>query len=112
MKQLADHRSWVEAYRTTERGFGDLAALAEMAVADETAFTDSELDEEYRRANTLFENLELRAMLTGRDDALNAIVHIHPGAGGTESNDWAGMLYRMYLRWFETARLEDRPFRP
>jgi peptide chain release factor 2 len=101
LKQLADHRSWVEAYRATERALGDLAALAEMAVADETAFSDGELDSEYQRTSELFGNLELRAMLTGKDDALNAIVHIHPGAGGTESNDWAGMLYRMYLRWFE-----------
>ncbi|RPI96947.1 MAG: PCRF domain-containing protein, partial [Chloroflexi bacterium] len=66
LKQLAEHRSWVEAYRTTERGLGDLAALAEMAAADESAFADSELDEEFARTNRLFEDLELRAMLTGR----------------------------------------------
>ena len=102
LKQLSEHRSWVEAYRTTERALGDLGGSGRngrgrrrppLPTANSTRNT--------RRTNKLFENLELRAMLTGKDDALNAIVHIHPGAGGTESNDWAGMLYRMYLRWFE-----------
>jgi peptide chain release factor 2 len=100
LKQLSDHRSWTEAYYKAKNGLADLEALAEMAAAD-GGFSEAELDTEYQRYLKEFENLELRAMLTGRDDARNAIVHIHPGAGGTESNDWAGMLFRMYLRWFE-----------
>ncbi|MBU1984512.1 peptide chain release factor 2 [bacterium] len=101
LKQLSDHRSWVEAYRKVEKGLQDLEALCELALEDETSFTEEELDKEHARCLELFDDLEMRAMLTGRDDARNAIVHIHPGAGGTESADWALMLFRMYLRWFE-----------
>ena len=69
----------------------------------------SEGDEEslemlYDDAETLNENinaLEVQMMLSGDNDANNAIISIHPGAGGTESQDWANMLYRMYLRWAE-----------
>lgn len=102
LKQLADHRSWVETYRKVERGLSDLEALAELAAEDNGGFSEAELDSELGRFMAQFENLEMRAMLTGRDDDKNAIVHIHPGAGGTESNDWAVMLFRMYLRWFES----------
>ncbi|RPH92728.1 PCRF domain-containing protein, partial [candidate division KSB1 bacterium] len=99
---MSDHRSWVETYRKVESGLSDLEALCELATLDSGGFSESELDEEHRRFLHEFENLEMRAMLTGRDDARNAIIHIHPGAGGTESNDWAEMLMRMYMRWFET----------
>lgn len=99
LKQLSDHRAWVGDFRKVEAGMHDLETMGELA--QEGGFTESELDVEYGRYLQQFENLELRAMLTGPDDARSAIVHIHPGAGGTESNDWAGMLYRMYLKWFE-----------
>ncbi len=49
--------------------------------------------------------LEVQMMLSGEHDGDNAIVSIHPGAGGTESQDWASMLYRMYLRWAERRGL-------
>jgi len=98
LKQLSDHRSWLEAFRKVEKGLDDLSALVELA--GDGGFSESELEEEFKRYMGEFENLELRAMLTEKDDTRNAIVHIHPGAGGTESNDWAGMLFRMYMYWF------------
>lgn len=101
LKQLSDHRSWVEAYRKVEKGLQDLEALLELALEDAESFSEEELDKERARVLVLFDDLEMRAMLTGRDDARNAIVHIHPGAGGTESSDWALMLFRMYTHWFE-----------
>jgi len=52
------------------------------------------------------DKIELQSMLSGDDDSKNAIVTIHPGAGGTESQDWAEMLLRMYLRWFERAGMD------
>ena len=100
LKQLSDHRAWVESYRKIDSGLHDLTTMVEMA--QEGGFSESELDAEFSRYLSDFENLEMRAMLTGPDDARAAIVHIHPGAGGTESNDWAGMLFRMYMRWFES----------
>ena len=58
--------------------------------------------EEHQAISAAFaEDLEARTMLSGEADALNAIVTVHPGAGGTESQDWAEMLLRMYLRWAE-----------
>jgi len=65
---------------------------------------DESIEELYREAPALEEiitKLEVAMMLSGEDDGRNAIVSIHPGAGGTESQDWANMLYRMYLRWAE-----------
>ena len=100
LKQLSDHRAWVESFRKVESGLHDLEAMVELA--EEGGFTEAELDGEYATYMSEFEDLETRAMLTGPDDARAAIVHIHPGAGGTESNDWAGMLFRMYMRWFES----------
>jgi peptide chain release factor 2 len=85
---------------------------AKLSVDDATDYFDmakSEGDEEtlellYQDASLLNENinrLEVEMMLSGDHDSNNAIISIHPGAGGTESQDWASMLYRMYLRWAE-----------
>ncbi|MDP7026640.1 MAG: PCRF domain-containing protein, partial [Candidatus Marinimicrobia bacterium] len=57
-------------------------------------------DELAQFTNTI-DDLELRLMLSGKDDDKDAILQIHPGAGGTESQDWSDMLYRMYIRWIE-----------
>jgi peptide chain release factor 2 len=86
--------------------------LANDAVHDAIEYFEmakSEKDEEtlemlYEDADSLQEStnaLEVQMMLSGEHDGNNAIVSIHPGAGGTESQDWAAMLYRMYLRWSE-----------
>ena len=63
--------------------------------------TEAELESQYKNAVTQIEALELRNMLRKEEDLLGAIVKINAGAGGTESNDWAAMLMRMYLRWGE-----------
>ena len=62
---------------------------------------EGELEREIRSLNEFAEAMESRTLLSGETDALNAIVTVHPGAGGTESQDWAEMLMRMYLRWAE-----------
>ena len=62
---------------------------------------EPELEREIRSLSEFVEKLETRTMLGGETDPLNAIVTVHPGAGGTESQDWADMLLRMYLRWAE-----------
>lgn len=63
--------------------------------------TEAELEKQYSYALAMLEKLEFRKMLSGEEDRLSAIVSINPGAGGTESQDWAQMLMRMYLRWGE-----------
>jgi peptide chain release factor 2 len=81
------------------RRTGDIEAYFELAREGEDVLAD--LDREIKALATVAEELEARTMLSGETDPLNAIVTVHPGAGGTESQDWAEMLLRMYLRWAE-----------
>ncbi len=81
----------------------ELLELAE-GEADESTIRD--LGSEAGRLETRLEALELRSFLSGPEDSASAIVSIHPGAGGTESQDWASMLLRMYLRWCERNGFE------
>ena len=75
--------------------------LYEMANDEKDEDTFEMLYDEAPDLETLIKSTEISVMLSNPDDASNAIVSIHPGAGGTESQDWASMLYRMYLRWAE-----------
>ena len=77
----------------------DLAVLQEFQEAGEAS--QEELNEQYQKALKLIEDLEFLQMLGEEEDRLNAIMKINPGAGGTESQDWAEMLMRMYIRWGE-----------
>ena len=77
----------------------DISAYFDLAREGE--IVDADLRREIDALRQLVERLETETLLSGENDALNAIVTIHPGAGGTESQDWADMLLRMYLRWAE-----------
>jgi peptide chain release factor 2 len=81
------------------RRTGDIEAYFELAREGEDVLEDLERDIKMLAAYS--DELEARTMLSGETDPLNAIVTVHPGAGGTESQDWAEMLMRMYLRWAE-----------
>jgi peptide chain release factor 2 len=81
------------------RHSGDIDAYFELAREGESI--EPELEREIRSLSEFVEKLETRTMLGSETDPLNAIVTVHPGAGGTESQDWADMLLRMYLRWAE-----------
>jgi peptide chain release factor 2 len=90
----------------------DIAAYFELAKEGENV--DAELRRDVDSLRELVDKLETETLLSGPNDALNAIVTIHPGAGGTESQDWADMLLRMYLRWaerqgFETVLYDYQP---
>lgn len=94
-KKLAGVKSWLESYDKAESSLEDLKVLLEFGDSDENlnaAFTES---------NKKIEELELKNMLSGEGDNLGAVLTINSGAGGTEANDWSGMLMRMYLRWCE-----------
>jgi peptide chain release factor 2 len=82
----------------------DIGAFFELAHEGEDVST--ELKKELDELRELVEKLETRTLLSGPQDAANAIVTIHPGAGGTESQDWAEMLMRMYMRWCERKGFE------
>src|ERR1700737_5474194 len=77
----------------------DISAYFDLAREGESV--DADLRREIDSLRQLVDRLETETLLSGENDARNAIVTIHPGAGGTESQDWADMLLRMYLRWAE-----------
>jgi peptide chain release factor 2 len=91
----------VELDEKLARDLSDLNALVELAAEDEDVIKD--LKQELDRVEHEAQQTEIRTLLSGEHDEANAIVTIHPGAGGTESQDWAEMLVRMYLRWAERS---------
>ncbi len=99
-KQLAAENTWVNDWKAVERSAEDLETLLLLADEEDEDLT-AELEAEAKKLTTKLEALEFRKMLSGQDDPRDAILTIHPGAGGTESQDWAEMLLRMYTRWAE-----------
>ncbi len=89
----------IEAFRRLEKTLEDAEVCAELAREGEDV--GAELKQAVDALQSALDERELEVMLKGEHDAGNAILTIHPGAGGTESQDWAEMLYRMYLRWAE-----------
>ena len=82
----------------------DISAYFDLAREGEQV--EDELQREIKALESFSEKLEARTLLSGETDILNAIVTVHPGAGGTESQDWAEMLMRMYIRWAERQRFK------
>ncbi len=93
--------SMLKNYQKAKSAVDDAKELFEMADMEGDEETKKELFKEASSLEDLVTKLEISMMLSGEDDSKNAIVSIHPGAGGTESQDWASILYRMYLRWAE-----------
>src|SRR5713226_2607745 len=91
-----------------ERRTGDIAAYFDLAGEGENVTAD--LQRELDALRDLVDRVETETLLSGANDGLNAIVTIHPGAGGTESQDWAEMLLRMYLRWAERQGVKSATF--
>ena len=94
MKKVKDIRFWIDKYREVEKSVEELKLAFDFV--KEEVVTEAELDDIYQRTLTLIEDLELRNMLRKEEDKLGAVLKINSGAGGTESQDWAEMLYRMY----------------
>ena len=91
-------KNWV----AMERRLGDLTAMVDLAESEQDASLEGDITAELAQAEQALVKLRVELLLHGEMDANNAIMSIHPGAGGTESQDWAEMLMRMYLRWAET----------
>jgi peptide chain release factor 2 len=94
-------KSWVEPHQELLQKATELDELAALLEAEADPAMEEELASEITRLEQDIEKLELRTMLRGADDSRDAILTIHPGAGGTESQDWAEMLFRMYSRYAE-----------
>lgn len=99
MRKIQSKKKWITSYDEAKEAYDELVVLADFLEAGESA--EEEVQEAYQTALAKIENLEFLNMLSREEDKLDAIITINPGAGGTESQDWAEMLMRMYLRWAE-----------
>jgi len=106
MREISDHKECVKVYRDLERKYSDIEVLLELANDENDAETFNDAQKELETFAVRIEEVEFESMLGGNDDPKNALLTIHPGAGGTESQDWAQMLMRMYLRWIEVKGYE------
>lgn len=91
----------IEKWKKQKNNIDDLAILTEMAIEEQDDRAQLEISGELERLQAAIRDDELRMMLGSEQDSMNAIMSIHAGAGGTEAQDWAEMLLRMYLRWAE-----------
>lgn len=102
MKKVKDIQKWIDGYKEVKSATDELELAFEF-YKDEMV-TEEEVDNDYSAAIELIEKLELRNMLRNEADGMDCVLKINSGAGGTESQDWASMLMRMYQRWAEAHK--------
>jgi len=102
LRSIRDKKIWTDAYKNAERSLEEVVIIYDFFMQGEG--NEQDLDKHYTDTLALIEELEFKNMLGGEEDKFSAIVQINSGAGGTESQDWAQMLMRMYIRWGERNR--------
>ena len=108
MEESSQLKTWVEPWRELDSKVDELLELAELLSEEPDEDLEQEWSTEMSRLERALGDLEVRTMLQGENDHRGAILTIHPGAGGTESQDWAEMLLRMYQRWAERHGYEPK----
>ncbi len=98
-KELKDLKDTLNTMDSLDQSSQDILTLIEMGYEEEDPDMVSEIEEEIKSFEETFEGIRIQTLLSGEYDACDAILTLHAGAGGTESCDWANMLYRMYSRW-------------
>jgi peptide chain release factor 2 len=101
MRELRGKKSLVNSWRELEKKTADLREMIVLAIGEGDYSLKEEIQLELKKLSSRFEQLESQQLFTGDYDNRNAMLALHAGAGGTESQDWANMLLRMYLRWAE-----------
>ncbi|MBP8993097.1 MAG: peptide chain release factor 2 [Bacteroidota bacterium] len=99
LKNITAEKKWIVEFDKLLSKYEEIELVYEFFKSDE--ITEEEADKEFEKFVNLIEDLELKNMLRNEEDSFDAILTINSGAGGTESNDWASILERMYLRWAE-----------
>jgi peptide chain release factor 2 len=114
LKKIKKLRLQVEPWQRTGKDCDDLAELAELLQQEADPQTEAEVEAGAQALEKRLDDLEFRVMMSGETDPNNCFLHIHAGAGGTESCDWAAMLIRMYQRWCERRgyQMEEVEFMP
>ena len=112
LKIISRIKSWTDAYTEIKTHIEDLEVLFDFYEQGES--TETEIEQQYRTTLRLIEELEFRNMLRNEEDTFGALVKINPGAGGTESQDWAEMLMRMYIRYGErnSFKIQEVDYQP
>jgi peptide chain release factor 2 len=106
MRELRGKKNLVNVWRELEKKAADLQEMIVLAIGEEDYSLKEEIQLELKKLSSRFEQLESQQLFTGDYDSRNAMLALHAGAGGTESQDWANMLLRMYLRWTERHNYE------
>lgn len=101
MQKISELKEWVNCYQETHSLIEEAEVLINLAEEEKDESLETEINSEIENAEKSLADLEIRNLLSGNDDKRNAILTIHSGAGGTEAQDWAEMLLRMYTRWAE-----------
>lgn len=101
LSKITDIKKKLESYESVEKDVKTIAEMVELLETEKDSQIEKELEKLIESTNKKIDALEISVLLSGKYDSNNAIVTIHPGAGGTEAQDWAEMLYRMYGRWAE-----------
>jgi peptide chain release factor 2 len=106
VQEIKTLKNWLTPYDNLDQRLRGALEMAELLESEPDAGLNAELEREAQELDAAAEAFELQAMLQGPEDARDALLTIHPGAGGTESQDWAEMLMRMYVRWAERHGFE------
>jgi peptide chain release factor 2 len=101
MKKIKELKFWIEKYNQVNQATEELKLAFDFY--KEAIVSEQDVDDAYQVAMDLIGNLEMKNMLSAEEDKMGAIIKIVSGAGGTESQDWASMLLRMYQRWCERS---------
>ena len=99
LKRITELKNKISSFKSTKKELDNLIEIKNLLSEEKDAELEKELEDGIKTLNSDIEKLEISTLLSGPYDINNAILTLHPGAGGTESQDWAEMLYRMYTRW-------------
>jgi len=107
-RQTANLKSEVEGWQNLEQSIGDLLSMSQDDDVDQSASLTKEITDQFYKLEKHFSQLEIKTVLNGKYDSANAVLTIYAGAGGTEAQDWAEMLKRMYLRFCENKKWQAK----